>query len=151
VLSRPRRAHPRRVPRRPPGPDDRRRRNHRVVGTCHTATSVITTPTRPGCAPVAAGGEAVTDRGHASPPLSALSHPICTLVVIGRSVGQPRPKDRSVAALVGLSSCGHQGALRSVVWHGRRTAPLRLGLVEAQTYPTGAALHLHRRRLRPCD
>ncbi len=31
------------------------------------------------------------------------------------------------------------------------TAPLRLDLVEAQTYPTGAALHVYRPSLRPRD
>jgi hypothetical protein len=46
-------------------------------------------------------------------------------VVIGKSLGQSVPKDRSVAALVGLSSCGHQDALRGVIRHGRRNCQPR--------------------------
>jgi hypothetical protein len=49
VLLRPWRRHPRRVHRRPPRPRDRRRRNPRLVGTRHTATTPITTTVR--CAP----------------------------------------------------------------------------------------------------
>ena len=41
--------------------------------------------------------------------------------MIGKQAGQHVPKDRSVAALAGLSSCDHQDALRGVIRHSRRS------------------------------